>query len=67
MSMLDLEAFAATNLTTEPFPYLIVPGFLKEAARATVGQDYPQIAKPGSFPVSEVEGGPAFLDRKSVV
>ena len=60
MSMLDLEAFAATNLTTEPFPYLIVPGFLKEAARATVGQDYPVIAKPGSFPISEVEGGPAF-------
>ncbi len=61
MSMLDLEAFAATTLTTEPFPYLIVPGFLKEAARATVGQDYPEIAKPGSFPISEVEGGPAFL------
>jgi SM-20-related protein len=60
MSMLDLDAFDATALATEPFPYLIVPGFLKQTARDAVGRDYPAIAKPGSFPVSEVAGGPAF-------
>jgi SM-20-related protein len=60
MTMLDLDAFAATPLATEPFPYLIVPGFLKAEARGAVARDYPAIAKPGSFPVSEVEGGPAF-------
>jgi len=60
MTMLDLEAFAATPLVREPFPYLIVPGFLKAASRQAVQRDYPEIAKPGSFPISEVEYGPAF-------
>ena len=54
MSYFDLESFAATPLVTEPFPYLIVPGFLKADARAAVAKDYPEIAKPGSFPTSEV-------------
>jgi SM-20-related protein len=60
MGMLDIEGFAATELVHEPFPYLIVPGFLKAAARAAVHHDYPDIAKPGSFPTTEVEYGPAF-------
>jgi SM-20-related protein len=60
MSMLDIEAFRSTALVREPFPYLIVPGFLKAEAREAVHKDYPEIAKPGSFPTTEVEYGPAF-------
>jgi hypothetical protein len=60
MGMLDIAAFRSTALVREPFPYLIVPGFLKEEARAPVHKDYPEIAKPGSFPTTEVEYGPAF-------
>jgi SM-20-related protein len=60
MGMLDIAAFRSTALVREPFPYLIVPGFLKEEARAPVHEDYPEIAKPGSFPTTEVEYGPAF-------
>jgi SM-20-related protein len=60
MGMLDIEAFQATELVREPFPYLIVPGFLKAEARAAVHDDYPDIARPGSFPTTEVEYGPAF-------
>jgi SM-20-related protein len=60
MGMLDIEAFAGTPLVREPFPYLIVPGFLKAEAREAVQRDYPEIAKPGSFPISEVDYGPAF-------
>jgi hypothetical protein len=62
MGMLDLAAFTATPLATEPFPYLIVPGFLKAEARARVAADYPEIAEPGSFPLSEVSYGPGFAD-----
>lgn len=62
MAMLDLEALAATPLCRDPFPYLIVPGFLKAEARATVTEDYPEIALPGSFPTSSVSCGPAFKD-----
>ncbi len=58
--MLDIAAFRSTALVREPFPYLIVPGFLKEEARAPVHKDYPEIAKPGSFPTTEVAYGPAF-------
>lgn len=60
MAMLDLEAFAATPLVAEPFPHLIVPGFLKAEARERVARDYPAVARPGSFPTSELQYGPAF-------
>ena len=60
MHGLDLEAFRATRLVREPFDYLIVPGFIKPAARAAIHADYPAIDSPGSFPVSEVSYGPAF-------
>jgi SM-20-related protein len=60
MHMLDIEAFEATSLVREPFPYLVVPGFLKGHARNAVNLDYPEIAKAGSFPTTEVSYGPAF-------
>jgi hypothetical protein len=60
MAMLDIEAFTTTPLVREPFPYLIVPGFLKAEARIAVQNDYPEIAKPGSFPTTEIDYGPAF-------
>jgi SM-20-related protein len=59
-SLLDLDAFAATPLTSEPYPHLIVPGFLRRETFDAVARDYPRIAKPGSFPVSEVRYGARF-------
>jgi hypothetical protein len=60
MDALDLAALRAAPLTREPFPYLIVPGFVRAEALAAVHADYPPIDSPGSFPVSEVSYGPAF-------
>jgi SM-20-related protein len=60
MPMLDLEAFSAVALARDPFPYLIVPGFLRPEARAAVNGDYPDIARPGSFPTTELTYGPGF-------
>jgi hypothetical protein len=57
---LDLVAFAATPLVSDPFPYLIVPGFLPRAALDVLAADFPRIGKPGSFPVSELRFGPQF-------
>jgi hypothetical protein len=54
MGLLDLAAFDATPLVTEPFPHLIVPGFLKPTALPEVMGDYPAIGQPGSFPTSEL-------------
>jgi hypothetical protein len=60
MAFFDLDGFNATPLVTDPFPYLIVPGFLKADVRAAVAKDYPDIAKPGSFPTSELSYGGTF-------
>src|SRR5216684_2272349 len=60
MGLLDLAAFDATPLVTEPFPHLIVPGFLKPTALPEVMSDYPAIGQPGSFPTSELSYGPRF-------
>ena len=60
MHMLDLEAFRSTPLVRQPFPHLIVPGFVRAPARAAVNADYPAIASPGSFPVRGLSYGPAF-------
>ncbi len=60
MQELDHEAFRAAPLAREPFEHLIVPEFVRPAARAAVNADFPEIDKPGSFPVSELCYGPAF-------
>ncbi len=60
--ILDLEALRRTPLATDPFPYIIVPGFIRGPARAALAQDFPAIAGPGSFPVGDLVFGPAFRD-----
>jgi SM-20-related protein len=60
VSMLDMDRLRATPLTREPFEFLIVPEFVKPEARAAIGKDYPEVNKPGSFPLGEVRYGPAF-------
>ena len=46
MSLLNLDSFRATPLTRDPFQFLIVPGFLRDAPRAELNADFPAIAKP---------------------
>jgi hypothetical protein len=60
MDGLDLAALAAMPLTREPFPFLVVPGFITAAARAAINADYPSIDSAGSFPVDSLTFGPGF-------
>ncbi|HZL59613.1 MAG TPA: 2OG-Fe(II) oxygenase [Stellaceae bacterium] len=60
LRFIDLALFERTRLEREPYPYLIAPGFVPAAARTALAADYPAIAQPGSFPVSDVTYGPAF-------
>ncbi|MGH6989538.1 MAG: 2OG-Fe(II) oxygenase [Stellaceae bacterium] len=62
MDFLDLDALRGAAVATDPFPYLIVPGFVPAAARAALSVDYPRIDKPGSFPAGSLPIGPAFGD-----
>jgi SM-20-related protein len=60
LSMLDLERFRNTPLTREPFEFLIVPEFVKPEARPAIDKDYPEVNRPGSFPLREVTYGSGF-------
>ncbi|HXS40720.1 MAG TPA: 2OG-Fe(II) oxygenase [Stellaceae bacterium] len=58
----DLARFAATPLEREPFPHILVPGFVPEAARTALAAAYPAIDRPGSFPTGDLRFGAAFAD-----
>ena len=62
MPIFDLAAFEATPLKHDPFDYLIVPNFVRADSIGAVERDYPNIDKPGSFPVADLKYGPAFQD-----
>ena len=59
---LDMAAFRATQRESEPFEYLVVPGFVRADACARINADYPTISQRGSFPVSQLAFGPAFQE-----
>ena len=59
---LDLDAFKAVPLASEPFPHMVVPCFVRPEACAEINRDYPRIAESGSFPVEQLSYGPAFRE-----
>jgi hypothetical protein len=60
--MIDIEALRAAPLISEPFPYVMVPRFVKAAAIAPIEADFPKIELAGSFPLPTLNYGPAFRD-----
>jgi SM-20-related protein len=60
LRFIDLAAFERTALEADPFPYLIVPGFVPAASLPALSADYPKVERPGSFPVADVTYGRAF-------
>jgi len=58
--MLDIRALRATPVVRAPFDFVVVPNFIEKDASAPLRRDFPQITRPGSFPVSELSYGPAF-------
>jgi len=56
----DLAAFEAAPLQTDPYPHLILPGFLKGADLAAAVGDFPSEVLPGSLPSDAIQGGPGF-------
>jgi hypothetical protein len=57
---LDIEALERARVQMQPFPFLIVPGFVRAAALPAIGRDFPVIDHHGSFPLSTLRYGPAF-------
>ena len=60
MSAIDLEAFRAAPLATDPFDFVCVPGFIRADALDAINRDYPQLDQAGSIPLGVFPHGPAF-------
>jgi SM-20-related protein len=59
MIELDYAGLAATPVATDPFPHVVVPGFVPAATLDAVLGDLPSLGKRGSFPIDAVRLGPA--------
>src|ERR1700760_4169261 len=59
MIELDYAKLAGTQVATDPFPHVVVPGFVPPSSLDAVAADLPSLGKRGSFPVDAVRLGPA--------
>lgn len=62
VSRLDLQRFAATPLSHDPFDHVIVPGFVRAEACAAIDAAFPKIDVGGSFPAAAFDCGTAFAN-----
>jgi hypothetical protein len=56
----DFDALRARHAQQDPYPYVIVPEFVREQAQDGIEADFPVIAHPGSFPLASLQYGPRF-------
>jgi hypothetical protein len=57
---IDIEAVRQTPLTREPFPFVMVPHFVRGANIEAINADFPRVTHAGSFPLPTLQYGPAF-------
>jgi SM-20-related protein len=57
---INLAALRTIPVAMEPFPYLIVPNFVRPEALVALEADYPAVDQPGSFPLPSVKYGASF-------
>ena len=60
--MVDLERLCNSKLSTDPFDYFVVPGFVKQEFLDAISEDFPKIDKPGSFPLNHLTCGRTFTE-----
>jgi len=58
--LIDIEKFRAAKLASDPYDYVIVPGFIRTEAFEPILKDYPEIKERGSFALSTLTYGPVF-------
>jgi hypothetical protein len=58
--IVDFESLGNAKPVQEPFPHLIVPGFVRADAQIGIEEDFPAISHPGSFPLPTLQYGPRF-------
>ena len=60
MSMLNIESFRDTSLTSDPYEYLVLPGFVRADCLKRIDANFPKIEQGGSFPLASLTFGDAF-------
>lgn len=60
LTTINLDALKNAAVAKEPFPYLIVPGFVKAEAMDAIEADYPKVELPGSLPLGSLQYGQNF-------
>ena len=60
MSLINLEALRKAELHTDPFDFLVVPGFLGSEVLARVNADYPAIDTAANHALEGLSYGPQF-------
>jgi SM-20-related protein len=58
MIELDYARLTATPVASDPFPHIVVPGFVPPVSLGPVLADLPPLGKRGSFPVDAIRLGP---------
>ncbi len=58
--VIDFNAISKTEVIREPFQFFATPGVLSAVDLAAIRSDFPDIRKPGIFPLSELSYGFAF-------
>jgi hypothetical protein len=59
---IDVDAVRAAKVASDPFPWMIVPGFVRADAVSGIEADFPAVTHPGSFPLPTLHYGPAFQE-----
>ena len=55
MGHLNIDKLRAARIETEPYSYVVVPGFLSPESVRAINATYPRIDKGGSFPIESLE------------
>jgi SM-20-related protein len=56
--LVDLARFKASPVVEQPFPHVVVPGFVRPQPLAAIQNELPPMAKGGSFPIGSLALGP---------
>ncbi len=62
MGHLDIEKLRAAKVATEPYNYVVVPGFLSPETVRAINATYPKIDKGGSFPIESLDDSMAVRE-----
>jgi len=60
MSLINIQALQDAELHTDPFDYMVVPGFISPGVLARVNADYPAIETAANHALENLQYGPAF-------